>query len=136
MTKTANSAGVRPIQPYQLDPRRNHDIRVAVQRRMNQYVALSCAYATNVSRFLKGACQHYGRIRAQMTVPGQTETARQRLYSRGDAAEVRVVDGLRHVQSGSEDDTTHKDKRIICLAPFRPSQVRTRQCARNDSLFI
>ena len=44
-----------------------------------------------------------------MAMPWQAEAAGQRLYSRSDLAKVRVVDCWRHVQSGGEDETTHKD---------------------------
>jgi len=44
-----------------------------------------------------------------MAMPRQAEAAGQRLYSGRYAAEMRVVDCWRHIQSGGEDETTHKD---------------------------
>ena len=95
----ANSAGIRPVEPYQLNPGRYHPVCMTIHRRMNQYIPRRGVYAAAVTRFLEAARQNHRRIRAQVAMPRQAEAAGQGFDSRCDAAKVRVVDRRRHVQS-------------------------------------
>lgn len=95
----ANSAGIRPVEPYQFNPGRYHPIRMTIHRRMNQYIARRGVYAATVARFLEAAGQDDRRISAQVAMPRQAEAAWQGFDSRCDAAKVRIVDRRRHGQS-------------------------------------
>jgi hypothetical protein len=74
-TEPANSTGIRPVQPDQLNACGNHPVGMAVQCRMYQDITGGGVYATDVARFLEAAGQDYGRIGAQMPVSGQAEAA-------------------------------------------------------------
>ena len=67
---------VRPMQTYQLDTRRNHLVRVTVERGMNQDIARGCEYAPHVTRFLEAARQDDRGIGAQMPMTRQGELGR------------------------------------------------------------
>jgi hypothetical protein len=99
MIEPADSTRIWPVEPYQLNPGRYHPVRMTIHRGMNQHISCRGLYAAAVTRFLEAAGQNHRRIRAQVAMPRQAEAAWQGFDSRCDAAEVRVVDRRRHVQS-------------------------------------
>src|SRR5215468_9930297 len=85
MIEPTNASFIGPLKPDQLDAGRDHLISMTVQGGMDQHVACSCLNAPVVSGFLKAACQYNCRVGVKMLMPRQAETARQRLYTRGNA---------------------------------------------------
>lgn len=77
-----------PFQSYQLDAGRDHSIRVAVERGVNQDIAGCGAYAPGVARLLEAARQHDRGIGAQMAMPRQAEAGTKSFYSMLDAAKI------------------------------------------------
>src|SRR5580700_2387341 len=91
---------------------------------MNQHIAGGCAYAANVSGFLKAASQNDGGIRTQMPMPRQAETVRQSLYAWRSAAKARVAAMLRHVPSEPGDNAGGKHT-LLCSALVKSNAFKT-----------
>jgi hypothetical protein len=91
MIEPTNTRFVGPLKPDQFDSRRDHLISMAVQGGVDQDVASSCLNAPVVSGFVEVACQHHCGIGVKVAMPGQAETARQRLYPWCNAPKPRVV---------------------------------------------